>query len=534
MIIQHPGQGQVRPVLDAARLGLAHLEALVAIDSASDERSDTCPSTPGQRVIAAFLADFFRGVGADVSIDDHGNVLAALPGRGVGVGQSPIALMAHLDTARGTAPLPRLHLQADWSGGKVPYPANDGLCVDVDTYPATVDFVGHTIVFGDGKAPFGLDDKLGLAHIMTLAVLLTHAQDAVHPPLLLIARPDEEIGRMAAVVGLADTLAERGVALGWTIDGIAPFEINVENFFATAASIRFPARRVAPSVRHSRAVWRLAIGGVNTHGATAKAEGARAATRLAFEICAALDTAGIGDDVVAVGFASDPVRDCDGVLELAIAADAAKGVEAVVLGLAEALVAPHLRRGASLNAALTSTDGVDLHAAGAVADAIAMAGAVLGSGAIVPTAAEDSEGRQGYSNPYRIVADGDGVQLDVRMRDFDRGLLDRRGEAVRAVTPAHAAIEIRELYVNMGERLAGVPALIDLPKLAAMRIGVEAPVLPIRGGTGVDPFLDRGVFIANLGTGYFAPESEKELTSLELIGDHARWLVELVRVVAEA
>ena len=44
----------------------------------------------------------------------------------------------------------------------------------------------------------------------------------------------------------------------------------------------------------------------------------------------------------------------------------------------------------------------------------------------------------------------------------------------------------------------------------------------------MDPFLVRGVAIANLGTGYFAPESEKELTSLQLMATHARWLCALV------
>ena len=57
-------------------------------------------------------------------------------------------------------------------------------------------------------------------------------------------------------------------------------------------------------------------------------------------------------------------------------------------------------------------------------------------------------------------------------------------------------------------------------------------MLPIRGGTGVDPFLDAGVAVANLGTGYFAPESEKELTSMEMLADHAKWLVALVQQVS--
>ena len=82
----------------------------------------------------------------------------------------------------------------------------------------------------------------------------------------------------------------------------------------------------------------------------------------------------------------------------------------------------------------------------------------------------------------------------------------------------------------MGPRLAERPELVRWATDAALELGLQAPKLPIRGGTGVDPFLDAGIAVANLGTGYFAPESEKELTSLQMLAAHARWLVGLVQV----
>ena len=66
-----------------------------------------------------------------------------------------------------------------------------------------------------------------------------------------------------------------------------------------------------------------------------------------------------------------------------------------------------------------------------------------------------------------------------------------------------------------------------------------SPVLEIVRGEGAKlwdseerEFLDftSGIAVANLGTGYFAPESEKELTSLQMLAAHARWLVGLVQV----
>lgn len=93
-------------------------------------------------------------------------------------------------------------------------------------------------------------------------------------------------------------------------------------------------------------------------------------------------------------------------------------------------------------------------------------------------------------------------------------------------------VEIVQQYINMGPQLIHRTRLVRWPERAARAIAVNARQLPIRGGTGVDPFLDRGVLIANLGTGYFAPESEKEFTSLEMMAAHARWLTALVQIAA--
>jgi di/tripeptidase len=84
----------------------------------------------------------------------------------------------------------------------------------------------------------------------------------------------------------------------------------------------------------------------------------------------------------------------------------------------------------------------------------------------------------------------------------------------------------------MGPALEAYPELMQWADDAAVAMGIDTRKGPIRGGTGVDPFLDRGIPIANLGTGYFAPESEKELTSRQNIARHGLWLTNLVQVVA--
>lgn len=518
----------MQPSLDTAALGrlaLSHLTQVVAIDSASDETSTSVPTTVGQTVLADHLATFFEGHGATVERDDFANIIATFPAVGRGVGQPPVAFMVHLDTAPGTVAVPGLHVIEGWQGDRVPYPNNPRLHVDIANYPDVAMFKGHALVHGPGDAPFGLDDKLGLTHMMTLAALLAQDPTAERPPVLLIGRPDEEVGREAAIIGLAKTLAERGVAFGYTVDGLLPYEVNVENFNAAGATVDFADRAVAgPTGGHHVAVT---LGGVNTHGATAKAEGHRPATRLLSEIVARLEGDGlVPARLVPVRFECIIERDCDGTAVFAVADPQA---EAALAAAVEAVVGPHVPRGATFS--LATTEAPADATPGAVLDAVRFIGRFLADDSVQPLAAEDSDGHQGYSQPHRVTPVAGGVQLAVRLRDFtDAGLAARKAH-VQRLAPAEAAVAVTDQYRNMAPRLADRPELLAYAIEAGEAVGVQPKKLPIRGGTGVDPFLDAGVPVANLGTGYFAPESEKEFTSLETMAGHALWLKALLQVI---
>lgn len=539
-----PPEGRMSTTLrqsaaEIAELSLRHLEAVVAIDSQSDERTHTVPSTPAQRVMGDWLERFFRDQGCAVERDPIGSVIVSLPGRGRGAAQPPLALMVHLDTSRGTQAVPALQKRPRWDGKRLPYPRNERLWVDVENYPDVAEFVGQDLLFGPGEAAFGLDDKLGLTHLMTLVVLLRTNVEVAHPPLVIVARPDEEIGSMVAVEGVADILASKGVRCGFTIDGILPFEVNIENFNASQGSIVFPDHPPSDLPGPERRLCRLFIGGVNTHGATAKAEGFRAATRLAAELLERLRQAAVfPSTAVPIGFRSMPLRDCDAELEWLIGAssgEAACQAWGTMTRCVEETVGPHLKRGASFR--IGEPEAVDASRAfsRATCDLLQFVGAFLASrpGFVLP--AEESEGHQGYSNPFRALPVEGGMKLDLRLRDFSRAGLDAREQHVQAQAAARGlSATIAQQYVNMGPRLADRPELIEWPKQAARAAGIECRVLPIRGGTGVDPFLDRGIPIANVGTGYFAPESEKEFTSMQMMAAHAQWLARLVEVVAQS
>ena len=497
------------------RISLAHLESVVAIDSQSDEASPTIPTTEGQRVLAEFVGDFYRQLGGTVEQDAHANVIATFPGRGAGADAAPLALMVHLDTARGTAAVDGLSVTTGWDGRAVRYAKNPTIKVDLATYPSASEFEGQDLVHGPGDAPFGLDDKLGLAHCMTLARLLSEDPSLDHPPLLFIGRPDEEVGRMEAIEGLARELAARGVKRGYTVDGILPFEINVANFNAAGASVHFED---GPIALKTGFCYRLDIGGVNTHGATAKAEGHRSATRLAAEILRR-----VGDIATPLAFESDALRDCDA--STLWWATNPERFEAAIIEV----VGNHVARGASWDL----TEGAAPERVNSAArDMLLWVADFYASrpGFVLPC--EASEGHQGYSAPYRARRDGEGLRLDIRIRDFEAAGLERRIEHVRERS-GRRRCDVVHQYVNMGPRIAEHPELEAWARQACENQGLPVRVAPIRGGTGVDPFLDAGIPVANVGTGYFAPESEKEFTSVQMMGRHATWLVELVRIACQ-
>ncbi|ACY17965.1 M20/M25/M40 family metallo-hydrolase [Haliangium ochraceum] len=541
-------QSTISPKQDLETLanwGTACLTRVIAIDSQSDEESDDIPSSQGQRVLSDDLRRFFSELGYGAEQDDAANLIITIPSNlGADAACPPVALMVHMDTAQGTLAVPALEVLPGWDGSRVPYPENPRLTVTAERYPDVACFVGDDLLHGPGSFPIGLDDKLGMAELMTLARVLSENPEIAHGTLVLVFRPDEEIGRMAAVEGLADELARRGVRYGYTIDGLLPFEINVENF--NAAYARAVIAETAPAAGDAAAgdaaaddsveFVRLSVHGVNTHGATAKPEGHLNATMVAARALAAL---GARDDIAIVDMQSDPALECDAALVFAVRGADAEARERAASALREAFAAeiePHAWKGAHLDSASVAAPAAGAgvgNGANAAARVIAHLQGLLREPGPTPLLPEESDGYEGYTNPFFVAREGGALVLEYRLRDFDPARLERRVAHVRALCERDGfAVESKNQYIDMGPKLAAYPELVRWAEQALQTISQPVLRRPIRGGTGVDPFLERDIPVANLGTGYFAPESEKEFTSRQNIARHALWLVHLVQVIA--
>ena len=92
---------------------------------------------------------------------------------------------------------------------------------------------GQTRLTSSGDTLLGVDDKAGIAEILTALERVTTA-DRAHGPVSVVFIPDEEIGS-----GTAHFDLERfGARYAYTVDGWAAGEIETETFYAIQAKIR--------------------------------------------------------------------------------------------------------------------------------------------------------------------------------------------------------------------------------------------------------------------------------------------------------
>ncbi|MDP3255112.1 peptidase T [Bosea sp. (in: a-proteobacteria)] len=205
----------------------------VAIESQSDAKATTLPSTPGQQRLADLLAGELRALGlADVVVDDRATVTAVK--RGNRRGAPRIGFIAHLDTVdTGLSPVIRPQILR-FEGDDLCLNREQDIWLRVADHPEIARWSGADILFSDGTSVLGADNKAAIAIIMTL--LATLGPDDAHGDIAIAFVPDEEIGLRGAK---ALDLARFPCDFAYTIDCCEVGEVVIENFNAAAGEIVF-------------------------------------------------------------------------------------------------------------------------------------------------------------------------------------------------------------------------------------------------------------------------------------------------------
>jgi tripeptide aminopeptidase len=224
----------------------------VAIDTRADDASSSCPSTPGQLVLMRLLVNDLNALGlTDVTMDEHGYVMATVPPTTAKAHVPTIGFVAHVDTSPempGKDVTPIVHERYD--GRDLVLPDDPAAVLRPAEDAALAACLGHDIVTASGLTLLGADDKAGVAAIMAAVEYLVAHPEIAHGTVRVCFTPDEEIGRGADHFDVG----RFGAICAYTLDGGGAGELEWESFSADAMTVTFKGFNTHPGYARGRMV----------------------------------------------------------------------------------------------------------------------------------------------------------------------------------------------------------------------------------------------------------------------------------------
>ena len=226
----------------------------VKYDTQSDDKNETCPSTPGQIELAKVIVEDLKNLGIEnAHVDENGYVYASIEGTVKNV--PTIGFISHMDTALEiTGKNVNPQIIDSYEGGDIIL--NDKYKLSEEEYPFLKELIGHKLVTTDGTTLLGADDKAGIAIIMEVAKFFMENRDLKFGDIKIGFTPDEEIGRGADLFDVEKFAAD----FAYTIDGGPVAELEYENFNAATAKIHIEGKSVHPGSAKNVLINALLLG----------------------------------------------------------------------------------------------------------------------------------------------------------------------------------------------------------------------------------------------------------------------------------
>ncbi len=217
----------------------------VKIDTASDENSNTTPSTMKQHNLAIVLVEELTSMGAEeITYDkEHCYIYATIPASRGYENVPTLGFIAHMDTSpavSGANVNPRLVTSYD--GQDIVLNNALNITLKVEDFPELKNFIGQDLIVTDGTTLLGADDKAGIAEIMAVSEYLLQHPEVKHGKIRIGFTPDEEVG--CGTNHFDVTLF--GAKHAYTVDGGPLGELEYENFNAAGAKLIVQGRNVHP------------------------------------------------------------------------------------------------------------------------------------------------------------------------------------------------------------------------------------------------------------------------------------------------
>ena len=228
----------------------------VAIDTQSDENSESQPSAAKELDLLKLLCKELNDMGVEATLDEYGYVMGTLPSN-IDKKVPAIGFIAHVDTspdASGADVKPQII--ENYDGSDIALKGVPGLYLKPSEFPELLAHKGETIITTDGTTLLGADDKAGVAEIMNAVQYMVEHPEFKHGDIKIGFTPDEEIGR-----GVVKFDVKRfGADYAYTMDGGEIGELEFENFNAASAKIRIQGRNVHPGYAKDKMKNAILIG----------------------------------------------------------------------------------------------------------------------------------------------------------------------------------------------------------------------------------------------------------------------------------
>ncbi|MDO4711508.1 MAG: peptidase T [Peptostreptococcaceae bacterium] len=228
-------------------------KSYIAMDTMSDPKSKTVPSTMKQLELAKKLKAELEELGLKTVMSDKGYVYATLE-KNTDKKVPTIGFVAHMDTSPalgGECKDPQI---VNYMGGDIRL--NDEFSITEKEFPILKNLVGKTIITTDGTTLLGADNKAGIAAIMNAVDFLVSHPEIEHGRIMVGFTPDEEIGRGADHFDVGSF----GADFAYTIDGGEIGELEYENFNAASAVVKIQGKSVHPGTAKNIMINSMSVG----------------------------------------------------------------------------------------------------------------------------------------------------------------------------------------------------------------------------------------------------------------------------------
>lgn len=223
----------------------------VKIDTTSDSKSQSCPSSEIQWNLAKIIVKDLEEIGlVNISLDENGYIMGTLPSN-TQKDIPTIGFIAHMDTApsfNGNDIKPRII--DNYDGNDIILNSDLNISMTVKDFPELKKYVNQKLIVTDGTTLLGADDKAGIVEIMTALKYLKENPTIEHGEIKIGITPDEEIGRGANLFDVE----KFGAKFAYTIDGGEVGELEFENFNAASANIVIKGRDIHPGASKNKMI----------------------------------------------------------------------------------------------------------------------------------------------------------------------------------------------------------------------------------------------------------------------------------------